>query len=215
MTSSALRFGSTMENSQSNTIAHQHCPYHLIRLDRTWCWMWKYCVTQILAWSQVSTTLKTGPSLGGAWHGGKDKGHPAGQYLDAFGESTLRLQNCPSFLFHHPNRCMIFRPPKKMTYPLIRWTKYWTTFPLLRLPKFQSCFASPKGKKTNGQKNHPPPNHDMSHTHTHVVWNWDVGTGVSCQSSSQGLNILSIYVIMTYLSKHEPMMFTEKACPIP
>lgn len=117
MTSLALRFGTTMETSQSNTITHQHCPYHLIRLDRTVLDV-KILRHPNIELSQVSTTLKTGPSLGGAWHGGKDKGHPAGQYLDAFGESTLRLQNCPSFLFHHPNRCTIFRPPKKKGRPL-------------------------------------------------------------------------------------------------
>ena len=31
--------------------------------------------------SQDSTTLKTGPSFGGAWQGGKAKGQPPGQYL--------------------------------------------------------------------------------------------------------------------------------------
>lgn len=30
---------------------------------------------------QVATTLKTGPSLGGAWQGGRANGQPAGQYL--------------------------------------------------------------------------------------------------------------------------------------
>ena len=32
-------------------------------------------------WSQDSTMLKTGPSFGGAWQGGKAKGQPPGQYL--------------------------------------------------------------------------------------------------------------------------------------
>jgi hypothetical protein len=31
--------------------------------------------------NQDSTTLKTGPSFGGAWQGGKAKGQPPGQYL--------------------------------------------------------------------------------------------------------------------------------------